>query len=92
MWRHRRDIDVPIRELVAVLEQQPLVPPLAVPAANLYQRPLPEHFFPVKPERELARCDRLHRIVARLDEFPPALIPDDDVPRSVVSFRNHPFE
>jgi hypothetical protein len=88
----RGDVDVWIRELVAMLEEQPLVPLTPRPSVNFHQRPLAKHFLAEHAEGQLAGSHRFDRIVAGLDELPRAVVPDDDVAAAVVAGRDHSLE
>jgi len=89
--RQLGDVDVGIRELIAMLEQEPLVPLAPRPSFDFHQRPLAEHLLPEHLERELARPDPFDRIF-RLGELPRAAVPDDDVAAAVVAGRDDSLE
>jgi hypothetical protein len=72
--RHLGHVDLVVRVAVAVLQQQPLVSLAPLAALDLHERPLAEHLLAVHPKRQLAALERLHRIVARLDELPRPVV------------------
>jgi hypothetical protein len=88
----RGHIDIRIRELVAMLEKQPLVPLASRTSVNFHERPLAEHFLAEHAKGQLAGTHCLDRIIARLDELPRAIVPDDDVAAAVVAGRDHALE
>jgi hypothetical protein len=85
------DVDVGIGPFVTVLQQQPLVA-FRRTSLDPHQGPLPEHLLSEELERQLSPFQGLDRVIAGLDEFPGALVPDDDVSGTIVPLRDHPLE
>jgi hypothetical protein len=75
-----------------MFEEQPLVALAARTSVDFHQRPLAEHLLAEHAEGQLAGTHCLDRIVARLDELPRAVVPDDDVAAAVVAGRDHALE
>jgi hypothetical protein len=76
-----------------MLQQQPFVSAgRRAPSLDTNERPFAEHLFSFQSKGQLSTLERFHRIATRLDELPCSLIPDDDVARAVIPFRDHSFE
>jgi hypothetical protein len=75
-----------------MLQEQPLVPLATRPSVDFHERPLAEHLFAEHAEGQLAGAHCFCGIIARLDELPRTVVPDDDVAASVVAGRDHPLE
>ena len=77
------------RRVVALLDQQPGLLPLAGAAVHAHQRPAAAELLAVQPELQLAGAIAGARIA---DRFPGAVVPHDHRAAAVLAFRDLAFE